>query len=103
MAGMYCLTDLLELAVRENAEELSLETGKPPVIRAGGQSRPLDLPLLTHEDVADLFSSFATREQTEELHRCGDIRFNYTSDRSGHFAIKASAERQDFILKIKPL
>ena len=100
---MYCLRDLLDLAVREGAEELLLETGKPPVIHTGGRRRPLDLPVLTNDNVADFFSSFATREQAEELRRCGDIHFIYASERSGRFAVKVSAERQDFSLKIKPL
>ncbi len=100
---MYCLTDLLDLAVRERAQELRLGQGKPPVIIVHDQSRTLDLPELTAENVADLFSSFASPEQTEELRRCGDIRFTYTSPHSGRFAVNASAGRQDFTLSIRPL
>ena len=103
MAGMYCLRDLLDLAVRERAEELLLETGKAPVIHTGGRRHPLDLPVLTNDNVADLFSSVATMEQSEELRRCGDIRFIYASDHSGRFAVKASTEGRDFSLKIQPL
>ena len=103
MAGMYCLRDLLDLAVRERAEELLLETGKAPVIHMGGRRRPLDLPVLTNDNVADLFSSLATKEQVEELFRCGDIHFIYGSKHSGRFAVKAWAERLDFSLKIQPL
>jgi len=103
MAGMYCLTDLLDLAVSEGAEALWLESEKPPVIVVRGQVRTLDLPALTTDNVADLFSSFATWDQTEELRRCGDIRFNYASPRSGRFAVKASRERLGFTLKMKPL
>jgi len=103
MAGMYCLTNLLDLAVRESAQELRLEKGKPPVIILRGQSRTLDLPELTADNVADLFSSLATPEQTEELRRCGDIHFVCTSPRSGRFVVNASSGRQDFTLSIRPL
>jgi|SRR2546423_13275332 len=103
MAGMYCLNDLLALSVRESAQELRLEQGRPPSIVVQGQFRPLDLPELTVDDVAKLFSSFATWEQTEELNRCGDIRFTYTSPHSGRFTVNASAGRKDFTLNIKPL
>jgi Tfp pilus assembly ATPase PilU len=103
MAGMYCLTDLLDLAVSESADELRLTTGKPPVIIVCGQLRTLDLPELSTDNVAELFSSFAISEQTEELRRCGDIRFNYTSASSGRFAVKASTERESFTLSMKPL
>ena len=103
MPGMYCLTDLLNLAVNESADELRLATGKPPVIIVAGQPRALDLPELSADNVAELFSSCATSEQKEELRRCGDIRFNYTSEHSGRFAVKATTERETFTLKMKPL
>jgi Tfp pilus assembly pilus retraction ATPase PilT len=103
MAGMYCLTDLLDLAVRESAQELRLQQGKPPVIIVHDQTRTLDLPELTADNVADLFSSFATPEQTEELRRCGEIHFTCTSPHSGRFVVNASSGRQDFTLSIRPL
>ena len=103
MAGMYCLKDLLDLSVRESAQELRLEPGKPPRIVVQGQFRTLELPELTADDIAKLFSSFATWEQTEELSRCGDTRFTYTSAHSGRFAVNASAGRQDFTLSLKPI
>jgi Tfp pilus assembly pilus retraction ATPase PilT len=103
MAGMYCLADLLSLAVNESAEELRLEPGKPPLIVVRGEFRALDLPALTTDNVADLFSSFATPEQTEELRRCGDIHFTYTSQRSGRFGVKATSERAGITLKMKPI
>jgi Tfp pilus assembly pilus retraction ATPase PilT len=100
---MYCLTDLLQLAVNESAEELQLATGKAPVIIVRGQLRTLDLPELATDNVAELFSSFASSEQAEELRRCGDTRFNYVSPSFGRFAVKASAERERFTLIMKPL
>jgi Tfp pilus assembly pilus retraction ATPase PilT len=103
MAGMYCLTDLLHLAVSENADELQLTSGQPPVIIVRGELRALELPELSPENVADFFSGFATWEQTEELRRCGDIRFNYTSVSLGRFAVSASTERHSFTLKMKLL
>jgi Tfp pilus assembly pilus retraction ATPase PilT len=103
MAGMYCLADLLHMTVKESADELRLATGKPPVIVVGGQQRTLDLPELSAENVVELFSSFATSEQREELRRCGDIRFNYMSVSFGQFAVKASTEQHHLTLKMKPL
>jgi Tfp pilus assembly protein, ATPase PilU len=100
---MYCLTDLLDLLIKENAQELRVETGMPPQIVVRGEIRRIDLPVLTTDNVAELFNSFATSEQAEELRRCGDTHFNYVSPRSGRFAAKASIERIGFTLSIKPL
>jgi Tfp pilus assembly pilus retraction ATPase PilT len=68
-----------------------------------GQMRALDLPELSADNVTELFSSFATREQIEELRRCGDIHFNYTSPGLGRFSVKAASDRECFALKMKPL
>jgi Tfp pilus assembly pilus retraction ATPase PilT len=103
MAGMYCLNDLLNLTVRERAEELQLEPDKAPVIVVHGEPRALDLPPLTSDNVAELFRSFATAEQLEELRRCGDIHFNYTFQNSARFGVAASQEHQEIRLKLKQL
>src|SRR3954467_4028834 len=101
MAGMYCMTDLLDLVVKESGEELRLRTDAAPQIIVRGEIRRLDLPVLTTENIADLFASVASPEQAEELRRCGDARFNYTSPRSGRFLVRASAERTGFTLSIR--
>ena len=103
MAGMYCLTDLLDLLIKENAQELRVDVGMPPQIVVRGEIRRLDLPVLTADNVAELFNSCATSEQAEELRRCGDTHFNYISPRSGRFSARASTEQTGFTLRIKPI
>ena len=103
MAGMYCLKDLLDLAVREGAQDLALETGKSPILHIGGLPRQLELPSLTNDNMADLLSSIATSDQTDELRRCGDIHFIYRSAHSGRFAVEASAQHENCLVKIRPL
>lgn len=103
MAGMYCLNDLLNLAVREAAAELRLEPGKVPLLVVRGQPRALDLPPLTSDNVVELFRSFATAEQIEELRRCGDVHFNYAFQHSARFGVTASMERENISLTIRQL
>jgi Tfp pilus assembly pilus retraction ATPase PilT len=100
---MYCLDDLLNLAVREGAEELRVEPGKVPLIVVRGQPRALDLPPLTSEEVAELFRSFATGEQMEELRRCGDVHFNYAFQHSARFGVTASMEHENISLNMRQL
>ena len=45
MAGMYCMTDLLDLLVKESADELRLNTDTAPQIMVRGEVRRLDLPV----------------------------------------------------------
>ena len=103
MAGTYSITDLLDLALRERAHALLLESGSPPFLHISGPPRRLDLPPLTYHDVAELFSGITTPQQNDELAKCGDIHFIYSSPRSGRFAVSATSERQHLKINIKPL
>ena len=100
---MYCLEDLVKLALSEGAEELHLEAGSPPVISSGGKPRALDLPPLTNDHVTELFSSFATEAQVEELRRCGDVHFNHQFQNSSRFRVNALMEREQTVVKMKYL
>jgi Tfp pilus assembly pilus retraction ATPase PilT len=100
---MYCMNDLMNLAAREAADEFRLEAGQPPVMVLHGKPRPLDLPPLTEDNVTQLFRSFATPEQIEELRRCGDVRFNHTFQHSAQFAVAALMQKEHLTLKLKNL
>jgi Tfp pilus assembly pilus retraction ATPase PilT len=100
---MYCMNDLMNLAVRESAEEFRLEAGQPPVMVLQGKARALDLPPLTEDNVAELFRSFAKPEQIEELRRCGDIRFNHRFQNSAQFAVVAEMQQEHISLRVKNL
>ena len=100
---MYCMNDLMNLAAREAADELRLEAGRPPVMILRGKVRALDLPPLTEENVTELFRSFASPEQIEELRRCGDVHFNHTFQSSAQFAVVALMQQEHISLKLKNL
>ena len=97
------MNDLVIWAVREAAEEFRLEAGRPPVMVLQGKTRPLDLPPLTEDNVVELFRSFASPEQIEELRLCGDVRFNHMFEHSAQFAVVALMQREHLTLKLKNL
>ncbi len=100
---MYCMNDLMNLAAREAADELRLEAGQPPVMVLHGKARALDLPPLTEDNMTELFRSFASLEQIEELRRCGDVRFNHTFQHSAQFAVTALIQHERMSVKLKNL
>ena len=93
----------MKLALSEGAEERHLEAGSPPLMSSGGKPRALDLPPLTNEHVTELFSSFATEAQVEELRRCGDVHFNHQFQNSSRFRVNALMERANIVVKLKSL
>jgi Tfp pilus assembly pilus retraction ATPase PilT len=103
MAGMYCMKDLLELSLRENAEELHFRVGEAPVMVLRGETVPIDVPVMTADNLTELIQSVATRDQLQELHRCGDIHFIYVFQNSARFAVIATMQREVFDVTIKSL
>ena len=103
MAGMYCMKDLLELSLRESAEELRFRVGEAPIMVLRGEAVPIDVPAMTADNVTELFQSMATGEQLQELHRCGDIHFIYVFQNSARFAVTAMMQREVFDVTIKGL
>jgi Tfp pilus assembly pilus retraction ATPase PilT len=103
MAGMYCVEDLVRLASREGAEEVRLQAGRSPVLFLRGEAHPLELATLTGDEIAQLFRSFATADQVDELHRCGDVRFNHTFQGSSRFGVTALMDGPDIMLTLKNL
>jgi Tfp pilus assembly ATPase PilU len=103
MAGMYSMNDLLKLMAQEGAAELRLEPHRPPSMLLHGKARVLDGPLITSDDVCQLFKAIATEEQGRELDTCGDVCFQYLSDRSEAFTVKAQLHEGLLSLRITNL
>lgn len=103
MAGMYHLNELLKLAAEQNAEELRLEPGRPPMMLLQGKVRVLDGPLLTADEVTELLAGVATAEQRRELDLCGDTHFQYATEHFGRFSVRAHLESTGLGLSIKNL
>lgn len=101
MAGMYRMLDLLNLVAREGAVELQLQPGSPPVMVLHGKPRVIDGPLITSDQVAELFRSIATGEQSRELDKCGDIRFSYNAENAMRFTVSATTQGGKLSVRVK--
>ncbi len=100
---MYNLKDLLSLAAQQGAEELRLESDRPPMMLLHGELRVLDGPLVTSDQVTELFHGIATEEQQRELDLCGDTQFRYVAEHSAQFSVRAAVQDHRLCLTIKNL
>jgi len=103
MAGMYRMYDLLNLVARQGAAELRLQPDSPPMMVLHGQPRVIDGPLITSDQVAELFRSIATEEQSRELDQCGDIHFSYNAENAMRFTVSATTQGGILSLRVKNL
>jgi Tfp pilus assembly ATPase PilU len=103
MAGMYCMKDLLELLLREQAGELRLQVDKPPVMVVQGELRAIDVPAVTADNLIQLLESIATEGQMGELRTCGDLQFIYVFQKATRFGVSAVMQRETVHLTIRNL
>jgi Tfp pilus assembly ATPase PilU len=103
VAGMYNLKDLLNLVAQEGAEELRLEPDRPPMMLLHGKVRVLDGPLVSSDQVTELFRGIATEEQRHELELCGNTHFHYAAEHSTQFSVRAGVQDDRLSLTIKNL
>ena len=61
------LTDLLTFGVKNNASDLHLSAGLPPMIRVNGDIRRINLPEQTSEEVGKMISSIMNDNQRVSL------------------------------------
>jgi hypothetical protein len=54
-----------------------------------GKLRVLDGPLVTTDQITELFHGVATDEQRRELDLCGNTHFRYAAENSTNFSVRA--------------
>lgn len=89
-SSSYELSDLLNLVIQEQAEELQVTPGGPPVVVLRGQAHTIEGPSVTAEGAEELLKAAATEEQMRELHLCGDVKFLFESEDRGKLSFRAT-------------
>ena len=69
------MDQLMQAACDENASDLHIEVGNPPLLRIHGELTPLDMPPLEPEDTDKLMRTIATEAQIESVHNNGGADF----------------------------
>jgi Tfp pilus assembly ATPase PilU len=89
---MYSIDDLLQLLKSENADELRLHVGKPPVVVLEGEQHIIEGPPITTENAEDFLHSIANTRQRRELRQRGLVQFVYRFRRITDFVVRARLE-----------
>lgn len=69
------MDQLMQAACDENASDLHIEVGNPPLLRIHGELTPLDMPPLEPEDTDKLMRTIATEAQIDSVHNNGGADF----------------------------
>jgi len=77
----------LKAAIKFEASDLLLKTGKPPVIRLRNILKTLDAPVVTVEEFSDICNHILSDEQKADLHKFGSVDFAYDYDDNNRFRV----------------
>jgi len=92
---MYSLEDLLQLVASDDADELRLHVGFPPVTVSNGERQTIQGPSLTAEDTEAIWHSVADTRQRRELWEQGTVQFIYRFRSATDFVVSATMQNQN--------
>jgi twitching motility protein PilT len=84
---------LLDVVIRENASDLHITVGRPPVIRLHGDLRSLALDELSPEDTVAMMKSIASERHQQELTEVGGSDFGFAYSEAARFRVSVFRER----------
>lgn len=90
---MFILNDLLNLVVDNEASDLHITVGTPPVIRVDGDLIPTDLDVLTPMDTRSLVYNMLTAEQQKEFEEHNELDISYSVHGFGRFRVNVYRQR----------
>jgi len=84
---------LLETCVRQDASDIHLVVGRPPVIRLHGLLRSLETKVLEPEDTVGLMKSITPERNQQELQEEGTTDFGFSFGEQGRFRVAVFRQR----------
>jgi twitching motility protein PilT len=90
---VFILNDLLNLVVDNEASDLHITVGTPPVIRVDGELIPTDLDVLTPMDTRSLVYNMLTAEQQKEFEDKLELDISYSVHGFGRFRVNIYRQR----------
>ena len=93
---MYSMADLLQLVVQEEASDLHIRVGLPPVIRIHGILHRVDGPPMKPEDTEELSRSIASEEHIQQVREKGGVDLGFAFGEVARFRVSCFKERGNF-------
>ncbi len=90
---MFVLNDLLNIVIENEASDLHITVGSPPVIRVDGELIPTDLDVLTPMDTRSLVYNMLTAEQQKEFEEKLELDISYSVHGFGRFRVNVYKQR----------
>ena len=88
------ITELLAISVKNNASDLHLSSGLPPLIRVDGDIRRLNMPSLNHQQVLALIYESMNDMQRVEYDTHMEVDFSFEKEDLARFRVNAFVQNR---------
>ncbi len=95
------IEELLEMIVRENAADLHINVGLPPMMRQHAGLVKMDTEALTPEDTVNYMKAITSREHQEEIQRVGGTDFGFAFKDIARFRVSVFKERGHIAMALR--
>ena len=92
----YSMSDLLQLVVSENASDLHIRVGVPPVIRINGTLHRVEGPSLKPDETEDLMLSITSEDHIQQTREQGGADFGFAFGELARFRVSIFKEKGNF-------
>ncbi|MBN1269616.1 MAG: type IV pilus twitching motility protein PilT [Kiritimatiellae bacterium] len=98
------MSDLLQLVVDENASDLHLAVGLPPILRIHGALQPLDAGILGPEDTERLMKSITSEDHLQKIREEGGTDFGFGFGEVARFRVSVFKQKGNIgiVLRLIP-
>jgi twitching motility protein PilT len=83
------IAKLLEFAVKNNASDLHLSAGVPPMIRVDGDVKRINMPALAHKDVNSMVYDIMNDKQRKDYEEFLETDFSFEIPKLARFRVNA--------------
>src|SRR5881397_1820626 len=99
----YSMSDLLPLVVAEDASDLHLRVGSPPVLRIHGILNRIEGPPLTPEDTEELMRSITSEDHIQHVRERGGADFGFAFGELARFRVSVFKEKGNFGMVLRQI
>lgn len=83
------ITELLAFSAKQEASDLHLSAGLPPMIRVDGDVRRINMPALSHKDVHELIYDIMNDKQRKDFEEFFETDFSFEIPKVARFRVNA--------------
>ncbi len=87
------ITELLRFAVSEEASDIHVSSGEPPIMRIHGSMKRLDHPALSQDDVHRMIYDIMSDKQRKDFEELNELDFSFEMG-NNRFRVNAFIQRR---------